>query len=357
MQQINSMIYFIKNLQLNQIIDILIALGICIIFRIFSPLLSAIFVKVFTIGSKKQIKVKESPFYELLRIFFIILGIYISILFLKQPLHIPQDVFGIITKIFKIIAIIVIARGLAKSITTKSNIANRMKIKMNKDVDDAMFGFILKIIRGAVYIIAIFLVITELGYNLNGLIAGLGLGGVIVTLAAQDTAKNIFAGLTIFLDKPFVVGDWIQVAEYEGTVEDITFRCTRVRTFENSLVNIPNSILANSSIINWSRMEKRRYKMNLCLELNTPLEKIEQLEKKIYNILQEHEEVIDDSIIVRVNEITDNGINILVYGYTNSVSYATFLEEKEAINYKILQLLKKENIELAYNTQTIYIKN
>ncbi len=357
MQQINDVINFIKNLQANQIIDIFIALVIIVIFKIFSPALSTILVKLFSIGVRKNSKAKESSFYDLLRIFFNILGIYVAILFLKQPLNIQSDVFEIITKIFKIISIIIIARGLAKSVTTKSSIATKMKAKMNKDVDDAMFGFILKVIRAIIYIVAAFLVITELGYNLNGLIAGLGLGGVILTLAAQDTAKNIFAGLTIFLDRPFVVGDWIEVTGYEGTVEDITFRCTRVRTFENSLVNIPNSILANSSIINWSRMEKRRYKINLCLELDTPLDKVEKLEEKIYNMLQQHEEVIDDSIIVRVNEITDNGINILVYGYTNSVSYATFLEEKEAINYKLLQLLKQEKIELAYNTQTIYVKN
>lgn len=356
MQQINNVIDFIKNLQLNQIIDILIAIAICIIFRIFSSLLASVVVKIFTARSKEKVKVKESPFYELLRVFFIVLGVYVAIAFLKQPLFIPQDVFDVITKIFKIIVIIVLARGLAKSITTKSNIALKMKSKMDKDVDDAMFNFVLKVIRGIIYIIAGFLVITELGYNLNGLVAGLGIGGLIVTLAAQDTAKNIFVGLTIFLDKPFTVGDWIEVDKYEGTVEDITFRTTRVRTFENSLVNIPNSILASSSIINWSRMEKRRYKMNLCLELDTPLDKIEKLENKIHHILQEHEEVIDDSIIVRLDEITDNGINILVYGYTNSVSYASFLEEKETINYKILQLLKQENIELAYNTQTIYVK-
>ena len=356
MQQINGFIYLVKNLQATQIVDILIATLIFIAFKILSPILASIVIKTFTIGVKNKNKVKENPFYDSLKILFKVIGIYVSILFLKQPLNINQDMFGIIIKVLKIISIILIARGLAKSITTKSNIANKLKNKMNKDVDDTMFVFILKIVRGIIYIIATFLISIELGYNLNGLITGLGIGGVIVTLAAQDTAKNIFAGITIFLDKPFIVGDWIQVDSYEGTVEDITFRCTRIRTFENSLVNIPNSVLVNASIINWSRMEKRRYKMNLCIELDTPLEKLEKLETRIYNILQEHEDVIDDSIIVRLNEITDNGINILVYGYTNSVSYATFLEETEAINYKILQVLKEENVELAYNTQTIYVR-
>ena len=86
-----------------------------------------------------------------------------------------------------------------------------------------------------IYIIAVFIILALLEIDLTGLVAGLGIGGIIVTLAAQDTAKNLFGGLVIFLDKPFNVGDWIEMDPYEGTIEDITFRTTRIRTFENSL--------------------------------------------------------------------------------------------------------------------------
>ena len=193
-------------------------------------------------------------------------------------------------------------------------------------------------------------------YNLNGLVAGLGVGGVIVTLAAQDTAKNLFGGIVIFLDKPFIVGDWIEMAPYEGTVEDITFRSTRVRTFENSVVNIPNSIISNSSIINWSKMEKRRYKTNLCLELDTPLEKLDIFQKRVREMLQQREAIYDESIIVKFDEIKDNGINVLVSSYTESVDYTSYLSEKENINRKIMKILREEHIELAYDTKTLYVK-
>ena len=219
-----------------------------------------------------------------------------------------------------------------------------------------MFDFILKIIRLIIYIIAGFIVITLLGFNLNGLVAGLGIGGVIVTLAAQDTAKNLFGGLVIFLDKPFIVGDWIEMEPYEGTVEDITFRSTRVRTFENSIVNIPNSIISNSSIINWSKMEKRRYRTNLCIEIDTPLEKIEKFQERVKEMLQSRDTVYDESIIVKFDEITDNGINILVCSYTDSVDYPSYLTERENINRKIMKILKEENIELAYDTKTVYMR-
>ena len=211
--------------------------------------------------------------------------------------------------------------------------------------------------RVLIYIIAIFLVLAILEINLTGLIAGLGLSGVIVTLAAQDTAKNLFGGAMIFIDKPFVVGDWIEMDNYEGTIEDITFRTTRIRTFENALVNIPNAMIADASVTNWSKMEKRRYKTNLCVELDTPLEKLELLKARIEKMLQERESVFDDSIIVRFDQITDNGINLLIYTYTNSVSYASYLKEIEDINMKIMKILREENIELAYDTKTVYVKH
>lgn len=114
--------------------------------------------------------------------------------------------------------------------------------------------------------------------------------------------------MVVFIDKPFVVGDWIQMDTFEGTVEDITFRSTRIRTFENSVVNVPNSIISNASIINWSKMEKRRYKLNLIIELDTPLEKLERFKIRVQDMLQSREAIFDDSIIVKFDTIADKGL-------------------------------------------------
>ena len=351
-----NIINFFKQFTIENMINLLIAIGIVILFRITSSGFSYLVLKIFNKKlSKKQIK--ENPFYDPLKNFFIFFGIYIALEFWNICFGINVNILIAIRKIFQILTILIFANGLSKSLSTDSRFINKIRGKVNKNIDDTMLNFILRTVGVIKYIIAGFLIITELGYNLNGLIAGLGIGGVIVTLAAQDTAKNLFGGLVIFIDKPFIVGDWIQMDQFEGTVEDITFRSTRIRTFENSVVNIPNSILSNSSIINWSRMEKRRYKLNLELEADTPLEEVEKLRQRIEKMLEEHKRVIDDSIIVRFDSITENGINILVYSYTNSVDYNTFLEEKEMINYKIMQLLKEENINLAYPTRTVFLKN
>ena len=337
----NQLSGLMDNIMAVQIIDIVIAVSIVILFRIFSSSLSYICIKMFKFKTRNKKKIKESAFYNPLRVFISLLGVYIAIAFLRQPLNISDEVIGFVTKAFQIISVIIFAKGLAASLTPQSVIAKKMKEKTNRGMEDSMFDFLLKVVRVIIYIIAGFIVIS----------------GVIVTLAAQDTAKNLFGGMVIFVDKPFIVGDWIEIAEYEGTVEDITFRSTRVRTFENSLVNIPNSIIANSSIINWSKMEKRRYKTNLCIQIDTPLEKLEKFQRRVKEMLQERDAIYDDSIIVKFDEIKDNGINVLVCSYTDSVDYPSYLAEKENINRKIMKILREENIELSYDTKTVYVKN
>ena len=357
MENIRNFIEAIKGIQMTQIIDIGIAILIYILFRCLSRSLAYTTVKIFKPKTKNKKKIKNNAFYTPLKVFYVVLGLYLALLFIRQPLNTPDWINIAVDKLFKIAIIIVSANGIANSLTTNNSLVNRLKDKMNPDVEDSMLKFILKSIRVLIYVIAGFMIITDLGFNLNGLVAGLGVGSVVITLAAQDTAKNLFGGLVIFLDKPFVVGDWIEIEEYEGTVEDITFRSTRVRTFENSVVNIPNSVIANDSIINWSRMEKRRNKVNLCLDLDTPLEKVQKVQKRIKDLLIQHDDVIDETIIVRFDNITDNGINVLVCSYTNSIDYASYLEEKEKINFKIMQILREENVELAYDTKTIFVKN
>ncbi len=352
-----QIIDFITNITTIQIIDIAIAIGIILFFRIFSGTISYIIIRMFKIKEKKAKNIKESAFYHPLKVFFILFGFYLAIVFLKVPLKIEPEMMIIADRAFIIISTMAFAKGLATSFTPKSSLYKKIKEKTSKEIEDSMFDFVLKIIRIVIYLIATFIIITVFGINLNGLVAGLGIGGVIFTLAAQDTAKNLFAGVVVFLDKPFVVGDWIEVDKFEGTVEDITFRSTRVRTFENSVANIPNAIISNASIINWSKMEKRRYRTNLCIALNTPLDKLENFKTKVKDMLQEREAIYDDSIIVKFDNITENGLNVLICSYTDSVDYSSYIAERENINYKIMKILKEENIELAYDTKTIYVKN
>lgn len=347
---------FFESLKALQVVDIVIAVAIILLFRIFSSTFSYIIIRMFKFKTKKAKDIKESAFFKPLRLFFIILGVYLAVLFLRKPLNLSQEIMNLATTIFEIISVIAFAIALAKSFTLKSTLIIKMRKKAKRQYDDASIEFALKIVRVLIYIVAVFIVLSLLKVDLTGLIAGLGIGGLIVTLAAQDTAKNLFGGVVIFIDKPFTVGDWVQMDSYEGTIEDITFRTTRIRTFENSLLNVPNSIISNASVINWSKMESRRYKVNIKIDLETPVEKLQRLKTRVEEMLYNRENILDDSTIVRFDGIDENGINMLVYTYTNSTGYSSYLKEVEGINYKIIKILDEENIKVAHENQDVYIK-
>ena len=338
------------------IIQIGIAIGIILVFKILSSILSKIIIKVLSIKNKEKTDIRKNPFYKPLKTIFKFIGIYVALNFLKQEMTISIELESIINKIIKIAMIIFVAKAFGESLNEKNGIFTKLKTKRNKEIDSATISLILKAIKIIIYIIAAFMIISELGYNISGFLTSLGIGGVVITLAAQDTAKSLIGGALIILDKPFKVGDYIKVGTFEGTVEEITFRSTNIRTLENSVLHIPNSEMSISAIINYNEMEKRRYFSRLTLELNTKLDKVEEVKNQIQEMLQSRKEIIKDTVTVKFENISANGMDLLIIAYINETNYGKFLEIKEQINYAIMTILQNQGVELAYNTQTVYVK-
>ena len=230
-------------------------------------------------------------------------------------------------------------------------IANHKRIKGNQ----TLINFISKVTKGIIYVIAIFLVMAELNFNLSGLIAGLGLGGVIVALAAQDIAKNLFGGMAIIVDKPFSVGDWIQTTNYSGTVEDISFRSTRLRMTDNTVVTIQNSTLSNEPVINYAKLPMRRFSTTLNLALETNSNVVENIIGKVKFALSNTDGVLPNDLNVYLQKIADDGIEIGIFFNTNIVSYYDYLSFCEQVNLLLLKVLESENVKLAYPTQKVYV--
>ena len=353
MELINKILNVFKNLSIENIVDIGIGLAIIVIFKIFSSFLAYIIIKMFKFRVKDKKKIKENGFYKPLKTFFVLLGIYIGAMCLK----LPEDIFSIVTKIFKICIILLTATGFANLFNSTSETFNKVREKLHMDGTDTTINFFGKIAKTLIYIMAIFIVIAELGYDLSGLVTGLGIGSVVIALAAQDVAKSFLAGLAIISDRPFDIGDYIEVDKYTGTVEDITFRTTRIRDANNQIVIIPNSLLTTASIINTTKREKRRYNLLLTLELDTPLEKVSALTEKIKFTLNTNEHIIkEDNIRVFFDTVSNDGIEITINFYTDIIDYNEFLQFKEEINYVLLGLINQANIELAYPSQSIYLK-
>ena len=352
MEHINQIISFFQNLTLKNIIDLGIFLGIVLVFQILSSYISYIIIKLFKFKIKDKNRIKKYGFYKPLKLFFVILGIYIGFTIFDLPDHI----FKIITRIFKICTILLITKGFINLCDPKSESFADLREKINFNGNDTTINFFSKALKVLIYILSGFVLLTEFGYNLGGLATGLGISSVVIALAAQDIVKSFLAGISIISDKPFEIGDFITVDGFSGTVEDVTFRTIRIRNVENQVVILPNSILTSSNIINVTKMKKRRYNLLLTLELDTPLEKVRAYVEDIRGMLKNNQEVENETMKIFFSTISESGIDVSVDFYTYITDCISYLKFKEEINYIILDMANKQGISLAYPSQSLYIE-
>lgn len=344
MERINEVIESIKS---KEIVDIVIAVGILVLFIFFSSIFAKIIMKSLKIRPDRLSK--KSKIYKISKFIWIIAGTYISLLILR----LPQNFMAVITKIFKLSMIYGITRLLANIVRPNAKMLNKMRNNSENEANEHTMNFVIKFIRGIIYVIGSFIFISELGYDLSGLITGLGIGSVVLALAAQDLAKNLFGGFAILTDKTFSVGDSIEVKGVFGTVEDITFRTTRIRKLDNTVITMPNSVLADSDIINWNKIEKRRYDCELKLSLEMTQLKINEIRNKIIEELEKNKDVINESVRAYFGEIAKDGYVINIYLYTSITNYDEYIEFVNNINSQIIALLENKHIKLINPTYDI----
>ena len=213
------------------------------------------------------------------------------------------------------------------------------------------FSRLIVVVVGAIYLIK-----ALSGKPMSALLAGLGIGGLAVALAAQDTLKNFFGSIMIMLDKPFNVGQRVTVEGYDGTVEDIGFRSTRVRTLTGHLVTIPNEKMASSNIENIGRRPSIRRLTNITITYDTPPDKVERAVEIVRGILENHEGMHPDfPPRVYFNEFNSDSLNIIMLYWYHPPDYWKFLEFNERTNLQIMRAFEAEGIEFAFPTTTTYL--
>lgn len=214
-----------------------------------------------------------------------------------------------------------------------------------------------KVAKFLLWAVIAVMILDQFGYNINGLLAGLGLGGLAVALAAQDTVSNLFGCVIIVLDKPFEINDWIQTPDVEGIVEEISFRSTRVRTFQNALVSIPNSTLSSSIITNWSRMEKRKLRFYVNLTYSTTKEQLQNVAREIREYLDSQKDIEKGSAMVFFEEMSSSSLDLRVDCIILKSALKDFLTVREKINYAVMDIVNKEGAGFAFPSQSIYIES
>ncbi|HIQ32848.1 MAG TPA: mechanosensitive ion channel family protein [Methanothermococcus okinawensis] len=221
--------------------------------------------------------------------------------------------------------------------------------------DDQLLSPLKKLLKIVVVILGILTALKTVGYDITALLAGLGIGGLAVALAAQDTIKNFIAGIIIFVDKPFRIKDWIKFEGGEGIVEDIGVRSTKIRTFNDSLIVVPNTNLVNANIENLSEMRKRRVLVYIGLTYDTPVEKIKRAKEIIREIVESHPGTLPP-VRITFHRFNTYSLDLRVEYFIRNFGFDYYLNTIDEINLKIKEAFEKEGIEMAFPTEVVYVK-
>lgn len=249
-----------------------------------------------------------------------------------------------------------------------------------------VINLLLKITYFLIILVAILVLLKNFGFNISALIASLGIGGLAVAFAVKDMLANFFASVVLLFDNSFNQGDWIVCGDIEGTVVEMGLRRTTIRTFDNAMLFVPNSLLANGSVRNWNRRKRgRRIRMQIGLTYDSTPEQIRACIKDIYSMLSNHPKIAKDSddrpplshyelnlkqnivslddllgyksnLFVVLDEFANSSINILVYCFSSTTNWGEWLDVRQDVMLKIMDILNTHNLSFAFPSQSIYIE-
>lgn len=288
---------------------------------------------------------------------------------------------------FSIFFIIVISYIVMQIIENIFFIYFHTSSKRNITLRTELINLILSVSKFLIFLVAVLIAFVKMDINISGVIASLGIGGLAVALAAKDTLSNFFGLIKIIFDESFSQGDWIKTADVEGTVVEIGFISTKIRTFDNAMITVPNEKLANTSLKNWSRRTiGRRIKLYIGVTYNSNQQDIQNAINEINNMLLNHKDIstpekidkhkinkhyrrsnkfvsldnklgIKSSVMVYLDSFSDSSMDILIYTFAKTTNWQEWLAVKQDVLYKIWDIIEANNLEFAFPSQSIYLEN
>jgi len=236
-------------------------------------------------------------------------------------------------------------------------LAHQFAGRYSSDLSQEVGNFMLTILKILISGVGLGAMLQVWGINVTALVASLGIGGLAFALAAKDTASNLFGSFSLLADKSIRIGEWIKVNGVEGTVEDIGMRTTKIRSFGKSLITVPNQIVANNPIENFSRRGVRRIKMRIGLTYSTSSEQMIKIVEEIKYMLHNHEHISQkETLLVNFESFGDSALNIFIYTFTSTANWAKYLNIREDVHVKIMQIVEDNHSSFAFPSQSIYIE-
>ncbi len=223
--------------------------------------------------------------------------------------------------------------------------------------DDQLVPLVRQAGKTTLLIAAILLGSQAVGWDITSLLTGLGIGGAAIALASKDTIANLFGSIVVFVDRPFQVGDWVELSGHEGTVEEVGLRTTRIRTFANSVITVPNSALTTSAINNWSRMKKRRIKLTIGVTYDANAEQLRAGVAAIRDLLAKDARIDQTFSLVNFTDFGPSSLDIFVYCFTTTTQWAEYMETREDVLLQIMERLQALGLSFAFPSQSLYLES
>ena len=338
------------------LMQIAIAFIIYAVFRVIAGFLSKkshfISSKIFKISNENIENAVAKSIEKPIKLLLNVTGLFLAVMSFPFSVGVSAVIHPLTIKIFRIALIVIIGMLAVNLVDSIQYFSKKFMNSSNKTV----LTFFIKIGKALVWVLIAAILLKEIGYDVTGLITSLGLGGVVLALAAQDTASNFFAGIVIIFDKPFDIGDWISVGGMEGIVEEMSFRSCRIRTFDNALISVPNSKLGSDSVTNWTRMDVRKTRITLGLLYSTKKETLQKICDEIKTNLMKYDAIKKDNIMVWFDNFNASSLDIVVQYHTYLTGAADFFNLKQEIQYMLMDVVEANGTGFAYNTQTVIME-
>ena len=348
----------------SQIVAFLVILLIGIITqRFISPFITkALYMLIKRVPDTDNLQVFVQKMQPNVEFLLMIIYLYLSVL----PLHFPATwelvevtKFGlkmVLVRCYALLVILTISTIFIKAINIIGNIMIENAKATETMMDDHIIPFVKELAKVFVVIVSFFVILgTVFEINVVAMITGLGIGGIAVALAGKETLENLFASFTIFLDKPFIVGDWVKVNEIVGRVERVGFRSTQLRTIERGLLTIPNKMMTDRPVENWTEREIWRAQFNFGLSYGTPKEKLQKIKKEMYEYLQSHDNTTADNQIY-LYEFGLSSLNFTVFFFAETNNFFELQKIRDEINFRLYEIVQQNEVSFAFPTQVVYFK-
>ncbi len=305
-----------------------------------------------------------------LKFVFVVIGFYLAILLL----NLPTNIEGILTQFVRSLLMFSLFWGLYYSVELLSFIFDKLTattygVPLNgfkslltdsAQLTEGIKSIFVKGSKILIVLIGLMAFLNEWDINIIALLASLGIAGIAVVLAAKETISNSLSSLMIIFDKPFKQGDWIMTSDVEGMVEEIGTRTTKIRTSSEAVVTIPNAMLSNSAITNWSKITHKRIKMRISLETCTRREQITRIIQRIRDYLQNHPDIETDpskvTTLVHLFEFNSNSIDILLDYFTKTTILQEWMRIREENMFEFMRIVEENGANFAFKNQQVYME-